>query len=94
VQVRPPRVKESAVHMECTLRDTHEVRDADGKLTCTVVIGEVVLMHVHEGVASERCRLAGADCAAVCLCPRTAGSGQVLQSLPSFRNTAVSLLFV
>jgi flavin reductase (DIM6/NTAB) family NADH-FMN oxidoreductase RutF len=51
VQVRPPRVKESAVHMECELRHTYDVKDASGRVTATIVIGEVVLMHVHEGVA-------------------------------------------
>ena len=27
-QVRPPRVQESAVHMECALRHTYEIKDA------------------------------------------------------------------
>ncbi|EFN57380.1 hypothetical protein CHLNCDRAFT_14085, partial [Chlorella variabilis] len=51
--VRPPRVKESAVQMECELRHTHEVKDAGGKVTCVVVIGEVVLMHVHDGLVVD-----------------------------------------
>lgn len=50
-QVKPPRVKESAVHMECQLRHTYEVEDKQGAVTGTIVIGEVVMMHVHEGVA-------------------------------------------
>jgi flavin reductase (DIM6/NTAB) family NADH-FMN oxidoreductase RutF len=39
------------VQMECVLRTTHEVKDSGGTVTCVIVIGEVVLMHVHEGVA-------------------------------------------
>ena len=37
--------------MECRLRHTYEVKGSTGQVTCTIVIGEVVLMHVHEGVA-------------------------------------------
>ena len=51
--------------MECELRHTHEVKDAGGKVTCVVVIGEVVLMHVHDGVA-------GAGAAPPCAGRRTA----------------------
>ena len=50
-QVRPPRVAESAVHLECVLRHTYDVKDAAGAVTCTIVIGEAVLIHVAEGVA-------------------------------------------
>lgn len=53
VKVAPPRVAESAVHMECQLRHTYEVKDGSGAVTGTVVIGEVVMMHVHEGVAGR-----------------------------------------
>ena len=54
LQVRPPRVRESAVHLECLLRHTYEVKDPhSGQVTTTIVIGEVVLMHIHEGVAGQ-----------------------------------------
>jgi flavin reductase (DIM6/NTAB) family NADH-FMN oxidoreductase RutF len=53
VKVKPPRVKESAVHMECQLRHSYEVKDNKGAVTGTIVIGEVVMMHVHEGVAGR-----------------------------------------
>ncbi|PSC71889.1 Flavin reductase-FMN-binding domain containing [Micractinium conductrix] len=53
VKVRPPRVAESAVHMECLLRHNYEVKNAAGDVTGTIVIGEVVMMHVHEGVAGR-----------------------------------------
>ena len=40
------------MHLECLLRHTYEVKDPQsGQVTTTIVIGEVVLMHVHEGVA-------------------------------------------
>jgi len=40
--------------MECLLRSTYEVKHpTSGEVTGTIVIGEVVMMHVHEGVAGE-----------------------------------------
>ncbi|KAL4444869.1 hypothetical protein ABPG77_003919 [Micractinium sp. CCAP 211/92] len=54
VKVKPPRVAESALHMECVLRHSYELKDPrSGKATGTIVIGEVLLMHVHEGVAGR-----------------------------------------
>jgi flavin reductase (DIM6/NTAB) family NADH-FMN oxidoreductase RutF len=48
--VRPPRVGESAVQMECVLAGTHPVVNAGGVTTATILIGRVVAMHVLEGV--------------------------------------------
>lgn len=54
VKVKPPRVAESALHMECVLRHSYELKEPrSGRVTGTIVIGEVVLMHVHEGVAGR-----------------------------------------
>jgi len=39
--VKPPRVDEAVLQMECKLRGTHEVKNKDGHVTCTIVIGEV-----------------------------------------------------
>lgn len=50
-QVKPPRVRESAVQMECKVRHTYEVKNAAGAVSTTVVLAEVVLMHVADGVA-------------------------------------------
>ena len=50
VSVRPPRVAESAIQMECVLEGTHPVVNASGVETATVLIGRVVAMHVLEGV--------------------------------------------
>ncbi len=48
VKVKPPRVKEAAVHLECVLHDI--VRVGDGPLAANVVIGRIVLMHADESV--------------------------------------------
>ncbi len=39
--VKPPRVAESVVQLECKLRGTHEVKNAAGHITGLIVIGEV-----------------------------------------------------
>ena len=46
--VRPPRVGESALQMECRVVHTREVRNAKGDVTATVVFGEVAVFHIHE----------------------------------------------
>jgi flavin reductase (DIM6/NTAB) family NADH-FMN oxidoreductase RutF len=51
VKVAPPRVAESAVQLECKLAHTYEVKDANGKVTTTIVIGRVLMVHVAEAVA-------------------------------------------
>ena len=51
IKVKPPRVAESAFHMECKLRHHYDVKKQDGTVTATAVIGEVVMMHAHEEVA-------------------------------------------
>jgi flavin reductase (DIM6/NTAB) family NADH-FMN oxidoreductase RutF len=47
-KVRPPRVKESPVSLECVLHDI--VRIGDGPLSGNIVIGRIVLMHVSDDV--------------------------------------------
>jgi flavin reductase (DIM6/NTAB) family NADH-FMN oxidoreductase RutF len=47
-KVRPPRVIESPVHLECVLHDI--VRIGDGPLSGNIVIGRIVLMHVADEV--------------------------------------------
>ena len=51
-KVKPPRVKESAFHMECKLRHSYDVTNADGVVTATAIVGEVVMFHIHEAVAN------------------------------------------
>jgi flavin reductase (DIM6/NTAB) family NADH-FMN oxidoreductase RutF len=50
-RVRPPRVAEAAVHLECRLAHAYAVRGAGGGVSTTVVIGEVLAVHVAEGAA-------------------------------------------
>lgn len=41
--VKPPRVAESVVQLECKLRGTHEIKNAKGESTGRIMIGEVGL---------------------------------------------------
>jgi len=47
-KIRPPRVKESKVQMECVLHEI--VRVGEGSLAANLVIGRIVLLHVDEAV--------------------------------------------
>eukprot|EP00960_Hanusia_phi_P057354 763541-Hanusia_phi.AAC.2 len=48
--ISPPRVAESAINFECRLIHHYDMKNAQGKITATVVIGEIVAFHVHEAV--------------------------------------------
>ncbi len=52
-KVNPPRVKESAVHMECVLKHKYETQGYNGEDTATIVVGEIVMFHVNEHVAKK-----------------------------------------
>lgn len=47
-KVKPPRVKEAKVHLECVLHQIVHV--GEGPLAANLVIGRIVLMHVDEAV--------------------------------------------
>lgn len=47
VKVRAPRVKESPIQLECTLRDIHQIGDGTAG-SGYIVIGEVVQAHVDD----------------------------------------------
>jgi flavin reductase (DIM6/NTAB) family NADH-FMN oxidoreductase RutF len=47
-KVRPPRVVESPVHMECRVRQIMSI--GDGPIAANLVIGEVLLIHIAESV--------------------------------------------
>lgn len=49
VKIRPPRIKEAPVQMECRL-----IRIVDFGTRHHVVFGEVVLFHYHDGIVNER----------------------------------------
>ena len=48
VKVRPPRVAESPVHLECRVRQIMSI--GDGPIAANLVIGEIVLIHIEERV--------------------------------------------
>lgn len=49
--VKPPRVAESPIHLECKLFDI--VSHGSGPLASSYIIGEIVLVHVSDGVLTE-----------------------------------------
>jgi flavin reductase (DIM6/NTAB) family NADH-FMN oxidoreductase RutF len=52
IKVRPPRVAESPVHLECRVRQILPI--GDGPLAANLVIGEVLLIHVADSVLDVR----------------------------------------
>ena len=50
--VRPPRVGESPVHLECRVRQILPI--GDGPLAANLVIGEVLLIHIADSVLDDR----------------------------------------
>lgn len=54
-RVKPPRLRESPVQLECVLRQVLTI--GHGPLSANLVIGEVVLMHVAEAVLDEHGRI-------------------------------------
>ena len=50
--VRPPRVAESPVHLECRVRQILPI--GDGPLAANLVIGEVLLIHIADSVLDDR----------------------------------------
>jgi flavin reductase (DIM6/NTAB) family NADH-FMN oxidoreductase RutF len=49
-KVKPPRVAESPIQMECMLHDIIHIGAADAPLAGNIVIGRIVLMHVSDDV--------------------------------------------
>jgi flavin reductase (DIM6/NTAB) family NADH-FMN oxidoreductase RutF len=47
-RIKPPRVKQAAVHLECTLQQI--VRVGEGPSSGNIIIGRVVLIHVADSV--------------------------------------------
>jgi flavin reductase (DIM6/NTAB) family NADH-FMN oxidoreductase RutF len=48
IKIRPPRVAQSPVHLECRVRQFVSI--GDGPIAANLVIGEVVLIHIDESV--------------------------------------------
>lgn len=55
IKVKPPRVAESPVHLECKLRQIIPI--GDGPIAGNLVIGEVVMMHIDDAVFDEKGRV-------------------------------------
>lgn len=53
VAVKAPRVRESAVQLECRVRHIEELTDGDGNLTTSVVLADIVMIHVAKAVAGQ-----------------------------------------
>jgi flavin reductase (DIM6/NTAB) family NADH-FMN oxidoreductase RutF len=54
-KVRPPRVAESPVHVECVVRQIMPC--GTGPIAANLVVGEVVMMHVSDDVLDEKRRV-------------------------------------
>src|SRR4051794_37472086 len=52
LKVKPPRLAETPVHMECKLRQI--IALGDGPLAGNLVIGDVLLMHIDDAVLDEQ----------------------------------------
>jgi flavin reductase (DIM6/NTAB) family NADH-FMN oxidoreductase RutF len=55
IKVRPPRVAESPVHLECKVRQIMYI--GNGPIAANLVIGEVLLMHIDDSVLDESGRV-------------------------------------
>ncbi len=55
VKVRPPRVAQSPVHLECRVRQFVSI--GDGPVAANLVIGEVLLIHIDESVLDSSGRV-------------------------------------
>lgn len=53
VAVNPPRIAESAVHLECQLYNVQPIYNDAQEHTSSIIIGRVVNFHVHEEVLSD-----------------------------------------
>lgn len=54
--VKPPRVQESAFHMECKVIHIQRLHNSKGELSSSVVIGNVVRFHVVEPLLETSAR--------------------------------------
>jgi flavin reductase (DIM6/NTAB) family NADH-FMN oxidoreductase RutF len=50
--VKPPRLRESPVNLECVLRQVIQI--GEGGTSATLVVGDVVLIHIADSVLDER----------------------------------------
>lgn len=55
--VKPKRVKESLVNLECKMIHNYFIKDKDGNETACVIIGEVKIIHIDDSIVSENYRI-------------------------------------
>ncbi|HEX3149403.1 MAG TPA: flavin reductase family protein [Gemmataceae bacterium] len=55
IKVKPPRLAEAPVAMECTLRQIISI--GSGSIAANLVIGEVLIMHIDDAVLDEKGRV-------------------------------------
>jgi flavin reductase (DIM6/NTAB) family NADH-FMN oxidoreductase RutF len=55
VKVKPPRLHESPIHLECVLREVLQI--GEGVDSANLIIGQIVLIHVDDKVLDERGRI-------------------------------------
>jgi flavin reductase (DIM6/NTAB) family NADH-FMN oxidoreductase RutF len=48
IRVRPPRIKEAAIHFECELYKLLEIGEDNEPGSATLVVGRIVLMHIYK----------------------------------------------
>ena len=53
VLVKPPRVRASPIHMECTVHQIIELPSDDPAMRCAMVLGRVVGIHIDDAVLTE-----------------------------------------
>lgn len=53
VKVKAPRIKESALQLECRLKHIYDTTNAKGEETGAILIAEILVVHVHEGIAGK-----------------------------------------
>jgi len=70
--IKAPRVKESPIHFECIVKHTYETGDWEG--AATIIIGEVVYIHIDDEVMLPNYKIDNTKLKAI---GRTAGSEYV-----------------
>lgn len=57
LSIQPKRVKESKVHFECEKMHHYFIKDAKGKETACVIIGQIKMIHIDDEILLENNRI-------------------------------------
>ncbi|MEM7335703.1 MAG: flavin reductase family protein [Chloroflexota bacterium] len=52
-KIKVPRVKESKASFECQMVHTYDIKNDDGTMSYTMVVGKVIYMHVDDGILMD-----------------------------------------